>query len=79
MFKLKKALLQTINSLEEDLEKEKQRNNTLQHDLIILLDTNKELRDKMKDYENNIELLVADRENAAKKKRASSKNKESKN
>ncbi len=72
MPKLRKALLQTINSLEEELEQEKRKNKDLQRDQLILLDTNKELRDKIKDLENNIEFLN-NKVPALKKKRASSK------
>lgn len=71
MFKLRKALLQTINSLEEELEQEKQKNENLRKDQLILLDSNKELRGKIIDLENNIELLMADKEN--KKRRVSPK------
>lgn len=67
MFKLRKALLQTINSLEEELEQEKQKNENLRKDQLILLDSNKELRGKIIDLENNIELLMADKENKKKK------------
>ena len=67
----KKRLIETlkgvINSLEEDLEKEKQKNRVYQNDMVILLDTNRELRAEKKDLENNIEFLTNNL-SAAKKK-----------
>lgn len=60
MFKKKliEVLKNTINNLEEDLKKEKDKNRIYQKDMIILLDTNAEQRNKIIDLENNIELLV---------------------
>lgn len=58
MFKLIKTYKNTINNLQKELRQQKQRNDSLQHDCMILLETNREQRHKMQDYENNIEFLV---------------------
>lgn len=49
---------QKILDILEDLKKEKDKNRIYQKDMIILLDTNAEQRNKIIDLENNIELLV---------------------
>ena len=55
--KLIKTLKQTINILEEELENEKQKNKYLTNDLVVLLNNARRDREKLNDYENNIELL----------------------
>ena len=51
------VLKEVINNLEEDLKKEKARNEVYQKDMIILLNNSAEQRAKITDLENNIELL----------------------
>ncbi len=56
--KLITTLKQTINSLQEELENEKQKNSYLTKDLVVLLNNEMMNRKKMTDMENNIEFLV---------------------
>ncbi len=56
--KLIETLKQTINSLQEELENEKQKNSYLTKDLVVLLNNEMMNRKKMTDMENNIEFLV---------------------
>lgn len=51
------VLKKVINNLEEDLKKEKAKNEICQKDMIILLNNSEEQRAKITDLENNIELL----------------------
>jgi len=51
------VLKKVINNLEEDLKKEKAKNEICQKDMIILLNNSQEQRAKITDLENNIELL----------------------
>ena len=57
IFGLKSTLLETINSLEDDLSSERQKNEIYKKDMSILIDTIKELKNKIIDLENNVELL----------------------
>lgn len=63
-----KTLKSTINEVQEENKNLKYSNEELKHDCMILLDTNRDLRAKCKDLENNIEFLV---NNLTPKKRAS--------
>lgn len=56
--KLVKTLKNTINNLEQELKEEKTRNEIYQKDMVILLKNSEKQRKKIKDLENNIELLV---------------------
>lgn len=56
--RLIETLKQTINSLQEDLENEKQKNSYLTKDLVVLLKNEMMNRKRMTDMENNIEFLV---------------------
>ena len=56
--KLIETLKQTINSLQEELENEKQKNSYLTNDLVVVLNNARANRRKITDLENNIELLV---------------------
>lgn len=47
-----------FTNMQEELKRLKTNNDYLQHDCVIMLDTAKEQREKIKDLENNIELLV---------------------
>lgn len=58
LLRFKKSLINTVTKLTSELNYEKNRNESYQKDLIILLDTNLELRRKIKDLENNIEFLT---------------------
>lgn len=64
-----KKLIQTLKNiinnledekknLEEELRKERAKNYTYQHDLIIILQNSEEYRKKIQDLENNIEILT---------------------
>lgn len=44
--------------MKQELHRLKTSNDNLQHDCVIMLDTSREQREKIKDLENNIELLV---------------------
>ena len=44
--------------MQKELKRLKTSNENLQHNCVIMLDTAKEQREKIKDLENNIELLV---------------------
>ncbi len=56
--RLIKALKNTINSLEEDLQNEKEKNSYLTNDCLVLLKNSSRDRNKIIDLENNIEFLV---------------------
>jgi hypothetical protein len=63
--KLIQVLKNTINNLEDDLSKQKEelrkekaKNEMYQKDLIIVLENSEEQRKKIKDLENNIEILT---------------------
>lgn len=60
-----KTLKSTINEVQEENKNLKYSNEELKHDCMILLDTNRDLRAKCKDLENNID------NNLTPKKRAS--------
>ena len=53
--------------LEEELRKEKAKNYTYQHDLVIILQNSEEYRKKIQDLENNIEFLTNNLSPAKKK------------
>ena len=67
-FSLRKTLLKVINSLEEENKQLKNKMKQKEHDNLILLDNSIELRRKIKDLENNIELLVNNLSSIKKKK-----------
>lgn len=56
--KLIKTLKATINSLENDLENEKQKNSYLIKDLVVMIQNQSKSRKKIIDLENNIEFLT---------------------
>lgn len=62
-----KTLKNTINELQEEKEQLINKNKDLERDCIILLETNREQRERIVDLENNVELLVF---NLTPKKRA---------
>lgn len=73
-----KKLIQTLKNvinnledekkkLEEELIKEKAKNYTYQHDLVIILQNSEEYRKKIQDLENNIEFLTNNLSPAKKK------------
>ena len=49
--------------MQKELSRLKTSNEGLQYDCVIMLDTAKEQREKIKDLENNIEILVHNSEN----------------
>ena len=55
---LTKSLRKTINQLENENKRLKDRMKELEHNNWILLDTNRDLRADIKDRDANIELLV---------------------
>ena len=61
MFNFKKKLIKelrtVINSLEEELHYEREKNRLYQKDLIVLLENAESQRGKIKKLENNIEFL----------------------
>ena len=61
-------LKKVINSLEYENNQLKEKNRIYEKDLIILLDNAKEFRERIKDLENNIELLTNNLSPAKKKK-----------
>ena len=72
LFKTRKNLInnfkKVINSLEYENNQLKEKNRIYEKDLIILLDNEKEFRERIKDLENNIELLTNNLSPAKKKK-----------
>lgn len=56
--KLIKTLKTTINSLENDLENEKQKNSYLTKDLVVMIQNQTRSRKRIIDLENNIEFLT---------------------
>lgn len=56
--KLIKTLKATINSLENDLENEKQKNSYLTKDLVVMIQNQTRSRKRIIDLENNIEFLT---------------------
>ena len=64
MFKRKliEILKDVINSLEDDKRELQEQLKEKEHNNIILLENAMELRERIKDLENNIELLYYDRE-----------------
>lgn len=60
MFKRKliKELRNVINELEDELHSEKAKNHCLEKDVVLLLNNARKDREKIRDLENNIELLV---------------------
>ncbi len=56
--RLIKTLKATINSLENDLENEKQKNSYLTKDLVIMIQNQTRSRKRIIDLENNIEFLT---------------------
>ena len=59
LFKTKNMLIQSLNGVINSLEKEnlqlKEKNKMYEHDIIILLDSSKELREEIINLENNLE------------------------
>ena len=53
-----KALKSTINSLQKELQNEKEKNSYLTKDCVVLLKNSSNDRKKIIDLENNIEFLV---------------------
>ena len=72
LFKTKKRLIQSLKGVINSLEKEnlqlKEKNKMYEHDIIILLDSSKELREEIRNLENNLE-FVTNNLSAQKKKR----------
>ena len=72
LFKTRKKLInnlkKVINSLEYENNQLKEKNRIYEKDLIILLDNAKEFGERIKDLENNIELLTNNLSPAKKKK-----------
>lgn len=72
LFKTKNMLIQSlkeaINSLEKENLQLKGKNKMYEHDIIILLDSSKELREEIRNLENNLE-FVTNNLSAQKKKR----------
>ncbi len=56
--KLIKTLKATINSLENDLENEKQKNSYLTKDLVVMIQNQTRSRKRIIDLEKNIEFLT---------------------
>ena len=52
-----------FTNMQEEIKRLKTRKDYLEHDCVIMLDTAKEQREKIKDLENNIELLVNNSKN----------------
>ena len=55
---LGKHLRQVINQLEDENKKLKYKNNELEHNNVILLDTNRDLRNKVVVLEQNLEIVT---------------------
>lgn len=53
-----KSLKNTINELQEENQQLTNKNKDLEHDNILLLDTNRDLRAEVKNLNNNLELVV---------------------
>ena len=72
LFKTKNMLIQSLNGVINSLEKEnlqlKEKNKMYEHDIIILLDSSKELREEIRNLENNLE-FVTNNLSAQKKKK----------
>lgn len=66
--KLISVLKASINALEDEKNDLKTKCDYMEKNCVILIDTNRELKNKIKDLENNIEFLV---NNLSSKKRAS--------
>lgn len=49
--------------MQKELSRLKTSNESLQHDCVIMLETTREQREKIKDLENNIEILTHNSEN----------------
>lgn len=62
LFKTKNMLIQSLKGVINSLEKEnlqlKEKNKMYEHDIIILLDSSKELREEIKKLENNLEFVT---------------------
>ena len=62
LFKTKNRLIQSLKGVINSLEKEnlqlKEKNKMYEHDIIILLDSSKELREEIKKLENNLEFVT---------------------
>ena len=62
LFKTKNMLIQSLKGVINNLEKEnlqlKEKNKMYEHDIIILLDSSKELREEIKKLENNLEFVT---------------------
>ena len=72
LFKTKNMLIQSLKGVIHSLEKEnlqlKEKNKMYEHDIIILLDSSKELREEIRNLENNLE-FVTNNLSAQKKKK----------
>ena len=72
LFKTKNMLIKSLNGVIHSLEKEnlqlKEKNKMYEHDIIILLDGSKELREEIRNLENNLE-FVTNNLSAQKKKK----------
>lgn len=72
LFKTKNMLIQSLNGVINSLEKEnlqlKEKNKMYERDIIILLDSSKELREEIRNLENNLE-FVTNNLSAQKKKK----------
>lgn len=72
LFKTKNMLIQSLKGVINSLEKEnlqlKEKNKMYEHDIIILLDSSKELREEIRNLENNLE-FVTNNLSAQKKKK----------
>ena len=62
LFKTKNMLIQSLKGVINSLEKEnlqlKEKNKMYERDIIILLDSSKELREKIRNLENNLEFVT---------------------
>lgn len=62
LFKTKNMLIQSLKGVINSLEKEnlqlKEKNKMYDHDIIILLDSSKELREEIRNLENNLEFVT---------------------
>ena len=62
LFKTKNMLIQSLKGVINSLEKEnlqlKEKNKMYEHDIIILLDSSKELREEIRNLENNLEFVT---------------------
>ena len=55
---LGKHLRKVINQLEDENKRLKTNNSALEHDCMLLLDTNRDLRNKVVVLENNLEIVT---------------------